>query len=373
MTRKLEIDPRELERLYRDEMLSTVEIASIFNTNPTTINRHLRRAGVPLLSKTERTASAYPRKLSSNQEQILLGSLMGDGHLSVGSSNLTARFSEGHARKQEGYVRWKAEVLAPFSHEVQPRQKCDRGRVFYSFSFDTAMLPVFRPYYDAWYATGERVFPVNLPELITPLVFAVWYQDDGSISDKGRNVSITVGIGELSIERACTAVKKLGLEAFVSRTRGDTTVGLRFPGQHERVRELLEPYMHPSMLYKLPSKEPFGRKGFTPERLRFMRDSGLTEEQLVAESGLSLARVRLKLKRSEQNVRGKGKKRGPKFSTLLPKAEEWSLWDSNRQDRLVEEIDTYFGGGLAPAIRHHLEHELPITARRLVGFDHGQE
>ena len=59
----------------------------------------------------DRVMQALPRRLSAQQVEFLLGSLMGDGALSPTRSGYGASFRYTHCAAQIAYADWKAELL----------------------------------------------------------------------------------------------------------------------------------------------------------------------------------------------------------------------------------------------------------------------
>lgn len=108
-----------LRALYCDQHLTQAEIGRIIGVSQTQAGRLLRKAGVPTQLKSDRLDLP---ELTSTQHEILVGSLLGDGSIGVTGTH-TARFSEGHSQKQEGYLRWKADVLRPFTTTIFPTSK----------------------------------------------------------------------------------------------------------------------------------------------------------------------------------------------------------------------------------------------------------
>src|SRR6266508_1562215 len=73
--------------------------------------------------------------LTDDQTQLLLGGVMGDGSLRQAGTH-TAMFRVGHSPRQEEYLRWKHQMLAPFSRPVGPM---GRGLGFDTYSFPTLL------------------------------------------------------------------------------------------------------------------------------------------------------------------------------------------------------------------------------------------
>ncbi len=86
--------------------------------------------------------------LTDDQIQLLLGGVMGDGSLRQAGTR-TAMFRVGHSPSQEEYLRWKHQMLAPFSRPVGPM---GRGLGFDTYSFP-ALLDL---RHDVYEDNGER-------------------------------------------------------------------------------------------------------------------------------------------------------------------------------------------------------------------------
>ena len=73
----------------------------------------------------DRVMVTEPHRLSHQQWQVVLGSLMGDGNLSPNRSDRTGvRFRLGHGPKQADYLDWKVTLFA--QHRVQSPDERDR-------------------------------------------------------------------------------------------------------------------------------------------------------------------------------------------------------------------------------------------------------
>jgi len=242
------VTKEELERLYNEELLTETEIAVRVGLSQAQVGRLRKRWGIPTLGKSGRLEKGLP-PLTPRQKELLIGSLLGDGWMSA-SSNMSARFSEGHTSRAGAYTWWKATEMAPYTTRVFQATKREGDRIFKSIVMGTHSCPQLRPFYDLFYPPPhrKRVFPSNIHELMTPFVLAVWYMDDGSVTQRGEP-QITFGLGEISRRRAIKALIGLGLKPRVYGTGVQT---IAFPRQKMEFRALVEPHLHPYMLYKLP-------------------------------------------------------------------------------------------------------------------------
>jgi len=72
----------------------------------------------------DRVLAAEPHRLSDQQFQVVLGSLMGDGNLSPNRRGRNGvRFRLGHGAKQVEYLRWKTALMGNIKHSVRENAK----------------------------------------------------------------------------------------------------------------------------------------------------------------------------------------------------------------------------------------------------------
>ena len=123
------------------------------------------------------------RKVTKDQFQIILGSLLGDGNISSNRSGNQFRFVYAHSLKQEKYAFWKGKVLSNIGHYEYLFKVFDRfdkrtqntyhSRWFYSYE-----LPIFKNLYYRFYNNKVKHIP-DLVYKLSSLGLAIWYMDDG--------------------------------------------------------------------------------------------------------------------------------------------------------------------------------------------------
>lgn len=289
------LTPELLRDLYSVQLLTEQEIATAHGTTQVQVGRLRKKWGIPTLSKTERLAAQLP-PLTDEQRSVLVGSLLGDGHLTAPSEK-TARFIERHSAAQEPYLRWKAEVLGSLVSSVYKVQKKDAhtGKVYDGVEFSTYSLECLRSLYDLFYPAPDRkrVFPASLGGLLTPLALAVWFMDDGSCGPR-----ISFGLDDVSLHRAVSALRGLGLRAQVSGNRGDMV--LSFPRCADRFHELVAPHVPSCMAYKLTPDTPRRTSlrvsaGLSLERVQELYTNGVSLAGIARTLGVGTSTVRRKL------------------------------------------------------------------------------
>lgn len=208
------------------------------------------------LKAGDRVLQAVPHYLSEFQWEALLGSLMGDGALSPSRSGNGARFRWGHCEKQQAYCDWKASLFGNISSSRSTNAK---GDVFY----DMKPLPELAELRQAVYVEGKKIFSNDYLKKLSPLSLALWYMDDASFDfrTEGKQERTLGGSGRADIcVEAMEPNTRIRLAAYLQDTwgisaelkqRGGKAVLFFNRAATDRLQELIAPYVHPSMEYKL--------------------------------------------------------------------------------------------------------------------------
>lgn len=181
--------------------------------------------------------------VSDKQIQILIGCLLGDAYLTK-----LGKIQIEQSDKQKDYINWKYQELASISYgapkEVIRFDKKD-NRVTKSLRFWTRQY--FRGWRDKFYRANRKIYPTDLANWISPLSIAIWFMDDGY----HRNNNCILATESFQLEDRRQLLEKLrsfGIEAIL---RIDGKLRIRSKSL-SKFFELVKPYMHPSMHYKLP-------------------------------------------------------------------------------------------------------------------------
>ena len=131
-------------------------------------------------------------KLNGEQRSILVGTLLGDGHLETQNSGRTYRLKIEHSAKQSAYVDWlylqfKDWVLTP--PKLKPKRL--KGAEHENYCFQTLSSGQFRFYGKQFYDEFKhKRVPRQIRRWLTPLALAVWFMDDGSSKSKWHKAII---------------------------------------------------------------------------------------------------------------------------------------------------------------------------------------
>ena len=144
----------------------------------------------------DRVMLAETHRLSDQQWQVILGSVMGDGNLSPNRRGRSGvRFRMGHGADQEAYLDWKTSLLGNIEHSRTTNAK---GAVFADFTPLPELDEVRQVVY---FGDGKKHFTWDYLKALTPLALAVWYMDDGcfTVRSKGVQERTEGGTGRIEI------------------------------------------------------------------------------------------------------------------------------------------------------------------------------
>jgi recombination protein RecA len=207
----------------------------------------------------DRVMLAQPSLLSDQQWEVVLGSLMGDGCLArpVRRDSESARFRMGHGVKQAEYLDWKISLLDNIPHS---RTTNEKGAVFADF---TPLSELHELRSAVYLGDGKKFLSEEYIKALTPLALAVWYMDDGSFTlrSKGLQQRTQGGSGRIEIcveamskgsqERLCDYLRDThGLDVRLKHA-GSAAVLVFSKQATAAFQEIIAPYVHPSMAYKL--------------------------------------------------------------------------------------------------------------------------
>jgi len=213
----------------------------------------------------DRVLTNETARLSDQQWQLVLGGLMGDAHLAPNLHDRHGvRFRMGHGEKQVEYLDWKASL---FGNIGQSRNVNAKGAAFVDLSPLSELGELRKVVY---WGDGKKHLTDDYFKSLSPLALAVWFMDDGSFSErllsdeaKGLQQRTAGGSGrvEFCVE-AMSEASRVRLADYLRDVHGvDSRLAIRGAAKKavltmttagsSRFLELVAPYVHPSMDYKL--------------------------------------------------------------------------------------------------------------------------
>jgi hypothetical protein len=179
--------------------------------------------------------------LNSDQEQIMLGSFLGDGHLDKRSKYNTYRISFTQGEKQLNYMKMKADCF-----KIKGIKNIKSGY--------TGKMNIYQSNPSKTFAIRKNIW--DLMDNIDSRGLAIWYMDDGSISTRETSFDITIHCNNLTYEQAVymqnLLYTKFNISCDVRISKGKYPyIKLNFE-QSKMFLKLIKPYMHKDLFYKNP-------------------------------------------------------------------------------------------------------------------------
>lgn len=192
--------------------------------------------------------------ISSREEEIIVGSILGDTHVAMLKNN--ARLEITHSEAQKDFVFWKYHELGKWV-TAKPREVRiydDRYKKTYTqWRFATNTNREFTKFHKMFYKNKVKFIPRNISEiLITPLSLAVWFMDDGGRRNDSYGLflnTLSFTVNEHELLQECLN-KNFSLETRIHWIQDGYR--LYIPSKHARhFCEIVYPHLIPSMYYKL--------------------------------------------------------------------------------------------------------------------------
>lgn len=181
--------------LYVNKGYSMSKIASMYSLSTMTIRAWLIKNKIQTRPSTMTVyAELKDTSFSDKQNDLIIGSLLGDGSIIIGKDCKNARFVERHSESQKDYLVWKRDLLKPFtksklsikepSDHVISGVKCKTKR---NYMFSTISHPCLTIFRNLFYIGNKKIVPDNISDILNDFSFAIWLCDDGSFTFRRKN------------------------------------------------------------------------------------------------------------------------------------------------------------------------------------------
>ena len=247
-----QINQEEFEKLWK-EGKSDREIAEYFGVSELTIRTFRTKGENAGKFNIIRNFSQEEHSLSKEQEQMVLGSLLGDMNLSVPgvNRNVNSRLAIVQSEQQEELFIKKVKILGEFmgSYRLYISNPDNRtGKVYKSWRGNSKAHKVFTDIYYLLYPNGVKTLTKEyLNKINNPIALAYWFMDDGSECGTIATNCFSLDEVELLINWLKT---KWNIIATKQKNRVNYVLHISQKSRLDFER-LIFPYMIPSMYYKL--------------------------------------------------------------------------------------------------------------------------
>jgi hypothetical protein len=140
--------------------------------------------------------------MNGKEEQIILGSLMGDGNLRKECANV--RFQEGHSLDQTDYLLWKFKNLKSLEPKIGIYKFITkRYGLKQEIKMWTRVNTILNDFHNLFYKRDKKIITIKNLNKLDILGLLIWYLDDGTYyySSKNGNGSIRLGIKDKTIQK----------------------------------------------------------------------------------------------------------------------------------------------------------------------------
>lgn len=226
--------------------------------------RWSRKLETRSVTKSYRQATTLRlQPLSDVQRQLVLGSILGDGSLGKNTGGCYLRFCHGDPQLE--YLLWKQSILGPLAPAPhRSYQKLFLGKMNTQHHIHTITHPEFTELRALVYRDGEKHVSHELLSGIDALGFAVWYMDDGSFLKAANSRQVVFCTEAFAPDEVVLLQRwfddRWGVRAVLQPQT--TNAGERFRLRINRTQtstffNIVEPFIHPALRYKLPNQEVF--------------------------------------------------------------------------------------------------------------------
>lgn len=245
--KKVDID--ELTELVKSGK-TTKECAEHFGVNPSAISFWKKKVSSDVLKITP-TFSQEEHQLSHIQEQMILGSLLGDMNIGKPRKHYpTCRLALVHSTKQKELFMKKVEILGEFMGDYRECSYLDNrtNNTYSTIRGNSKSHKVFNDIYNKLYINGVKTITQEYLDMIDhPIALAYWFMDDGSHS--GTIATNSFSLNEVNL-LSNWLKNKFDINTTIQKNNNYYIIYIT---SYSRINfdELVAPYIIPSMKYKL--------------------------------------------------------------------------------------------------------------------------
>jgi ubiquinol-cytochrome c reductase cytochrome b subunit len=188
---------------------------------------------------------------------IIFGSLLGDAHAEYRSKGKGTRITFYQEYKHSAYLIWLHNLISElgYCNSITPiiqTRLGKKGIIRKIIRFKTWTYSNFNWIHELWYKNNVKVVPLNIGEYLSPLALAIWIMDDGTKSGS----SLKFATNSFTYSECLLLVKVLydnfNIKASVQSAGVENQYVIYILSESmPQLREIVLPYIHPSMKYKL--------------------------------------------------------------------------------------------------------------------------
>ena len=266
--------------------------------------------------------------LNDKQEQIFVGSMLGDGCISKNFSNEgLCRFEKGQSKKdfvgedKLSYMNWMKQEFDEFSTSVIESSIKSSGivkeisgdKTYDRYNFYTKSLKLWEILEAEWYVLRTdhkwykrtKIVPRDIK--LTPLTLCVWHMDDGSVNPKDANIELnTQGFSVEEVDFLIERINKdLSIKSHKKKGRKKSQYKIYIGRDHYfDFMEMIKPHIEWDCFKYKVDTETYDKKPHQGEthslskltkknikQIFKLRDKGWLQKKIANNLGISQANV----------------------------------------------------------------------------------
>jgi hypothetical protein len=206
------------------------------------------------IKRTWKELNEYKESLNLTQEQreIIIGSSLGDLNIrKIGKASRLVFDQKNKDYLFHLYNIFESWVRTPPKERLQ--QRLPTSNLCSNWHFSTLSHKELHFYYTLFYPQGKKLLPQDIQEYLTPRSIAYWIMDDGCLVSKNKWKIATCGF---TMDENILLVNALNNKFNISANI--TLQEKRYPILNitsPEFKHLIEPYVVPSMKYKLDNSQ----------------------------------------------------------------------------------------------------------------------
>lgn len=239
----------EFLQLY-NEGKRDYEIAEALKFTRTTICYYRKH-----ILKLPKNRAFQTLELTTDDKEVLVGTLMGDATLGKCTSDKTVRVQISHTQKNEEYLMWlKNELSTLFiysPYKTKAKKKVINNKTIISnitITIYSCKAPCLNELYETFYINNKKIIPIEyLNKYFTAKSLAILFMDDGCKNCNTINLNLQCFELEDLKKFVVFLKKKFNVDFNIKK---DKTLYLRY-NSRETFYNLVIPFITPDMQYKL--------------------------------------------------------------------------------------------------------------------------
>lgn len=203
-------------------------------------------------------------KCNNDLRQLIIGSLLGDGSfVSCGKTCKNYCLSIAHCKEQKEYIEYKFNILSKYNLATKIFEEISfdnrfkqENRDYLCYKIKTRNNPIFTQIRKDCYRDGKKHPNLKYVQYIDALGLAIWYMDDGYITNSSCILSTCSFPEDEQRDLAIFLLGRFGLHFTVGKN--DNSMYL-IKDDFEKFKSIVEPFILDSFKYKLvPYKHNMG-------------------------------------------------------------------------------------------------------------------